>query len=87
MIAPMYRDSMVQIENRLFGSTLLSQDQTNLDGYPLVLFLLSSLTIFPIWYFKVQATLPINLRIFLTSHQGLIPNYKVYTSFSLTFNL
>ena len=73
MIAPMYRDSIVQRENCLFGSTLFSQDQTNLEGYPLALFLLN----FPIWSSKVQAILPLNLRIFQASHQGLIPSYKV----------
>ena len=42
MMAPMYRGSIVQRENRLFGSTPLSQDQTNLEGYPLALFLLQN---------------------------------------------
>ena len=60
MIAPMYRGSIVQRENRLFGSTPLSQDQTNLEGYPLALFLLQVPYNFPTWPFKVQAIPPLN---------------------------
>ena len=84
MMTPLYRYSIVQRENHLFGSIPLSQDQTNLEGYSLVLLLYKPLTIFPAWPLKVQATLSLNLMIFLTSHQGTTPTYKVFPSVSLT---